>query len=490
MSQDRFSPPARLFARLNPGVALKDEAGGIVSARFDGESLLLGKLSLGAMRRIVDFETGMPLSTVGVSESPEEKEIRGLLQRLALHGLVEYHLARAPDGPDIVVIEPQMRDYVPRIPELDETHDFVLSRFAYLRRRGVDMVLESPCSAVTFRVCDVGVAAMVASLSKPRSLAQLRNEPGFPGEELLALLFNCQMVFTPCADPSKGLRASEGDADLVLWDFHDLLFHVRSTNGRHANPTGGLFAHAHLAPQPPTIRPSWPGPMVDLNNLDKTPTSIDSRLAILLRRRHSTRAYDDRRPIALAEVARLLDIAARIVSRHRVNDASGAEDAMEIAARPYPSGGASYELELYLAVDKCEGLARGFYHYDADRHALAAIGVTGRQLDAMLDDGQFAMGAPARPQILITIAARFGRVSWKYSGFAYALVLKHVGVLMQTIYLAATEMELGSCAIGVTDIDLFARMTGVEFHVEGSVGQIAIGRSPDNGPPPLVNAPV
>ena len=33
----------------------------------------------------------------------------------------------------------------------------------------------------------------------------------------------------------------------------------------------------------------------------------------------------------------------------------------------------NYELELYLAVDKCEGLARGFYHYDAGGHALVPI---------------------------------------------------------------------------------------------------------------------
>jgi SagB-type dehydrogenase family enzyme len=107
---------------------------------------------------------------------------------------------------------------------------------------------------------------------------------------------------------------------------------------------------------------------------------------------------------------------------------------MEIAARPYPSGGASYELELYLAVDRCDGLSRGFYHYDADRHVLVAIEATDRQLEAILHDGQFAMGAPDRPQILIVMAARFGRVSWKYSGFAYS------------------------------------------FHVEGAVGQMAIGR--------------
>jgi SagB-type dehydrogenase family enzyme len=86
------------------------------------------------------------------------------------------------------------------------------------------------------------------------------------------------------------------------------------------------------------------------------------------------------------------------------------------------------------------------------------------------------MGAPAVPQILITIAARFGRISWKYSSIAYALILKDVGVLMQTLYLVTTDMGLGGCAIGTANIDLFARMTGIEFHVEGPVGQFAIGR--------------
>jgi len=37
-------------------------------------------------------------------------------------------------------------------------------------------------------------------------------------------------------------------------------------------------------------------------------------------------------------------------------------------------------------------------------------------------------------------------------------------------------MGLGGCAIGSTNIDLFARMTGLEFHVEGAVGQFALGR--------------
>jgi nitroreductase len=48
---------------------------------------------------------------------------------------------------------------------------------------------------------------------------------------------------------------------------------------------------------------------------------------------------------------------------------------------------------------------------------------------------------------------------------------------MQTLYVVATDMGLGGCAIGTTNIDLFAKMTGLDFHVEGPVGQFALGRA-------------
>ena len=41
---------------------------------------------------------------------------------------------------------------------------------------------------------------------------------------------------------------------------------------------------------------------------------------------------------------------------------------------------------------------------------------------------------------------------------------------------ANADMNLGGCAIGISNIGLFAKMTGLEFHVEGPVGQFALGR--------------
>ena len=173
-----------------------------------------------------------------------------------------------------------------------------------------------------------------------------------------------------------------------------------------------------------------------------------------------------------------LDGAARVHSKWKsaaeLEHGDGPE--VEYTARPYPSGGSAYELELYLAVANCEGLPRGFYHYDADRHALVPIGAGTAELGALFASAEFAMDAPATPQILITIAARFDRVAWKYSSIAYSLVLKDVGVLIQTLYLMATDLQLGGCAIGSINIDLFAKITGIEFHIEGPVCQFALGR--------------
>ena len=256
------------------------------------------------------------------------------------------------------------------------------------------------------------------------------------------------------------------------------MFHARSTEGRHANPVGGLYPYVGVIASPPAVRPGWPGEKIDLRELSAAHSEAISPAAKLMRERHSTREFDDQRPITLAELSRFLDTTARVQSNWSapLDLGDGGGPTLAYTVRPYPSGGSSYELELYLAVDKCEGLPRGFYHYDAGEHALVAIGARAQDLDALLKGAEFAMGAPAVPQILITIAARFGRVSWKYGSIAYALILKDVGVLLQTLYLMTTDMGLGGCAVGTMNIDLFAKMTGIEFHVEGPVGQFAIGR--------------
>jgi SagB-type dehydrogenase family enzyme len=469
--------PATLSARLGGHVTLEAQASGEIAACFDGFSIGLGKFSASAADRAEGLRTGLPLSSFASDGRDIDKEIRLLVRRLAARGLLEYRLGRSRAGEDQVVIEPQVPDYWPRMPELGDTDVLVLSRFAYLRRRANEMVLESPRAGALFRICDPKIAAALAMLSTPQQIKRLRRQDGFPGGALLALLVDCHILFKIDAAGDAGLRPAEGDDNLVLWDFHDLVFHTRSTEGRHANPLGGLYPYVDDMAPLPAVRPCWPGKKIDLRGFSAAPSQAASGVAKLLRERHSTRDFDDRRPITLAELSRFLDATARVQSELKTTlDPEGGGPVLTYTVRPYPSGGASYELELYLAVDTCDGLPRGFYHYDAGGHALVPIDVRTHEFEALLKGAQLAMEAAAAPQILITIAARFGRISWKYSSIAYALILKDVGVLIQTLYMMATDMGLGGCAIGSINIELFAKMTGIEFHVEGPVGQFVIGR--------------
>jgi SagB-type dehydrogenase family enzyme len=475
----RQSPPAVLSARLNGHVTIEPRAGGNIVARFNGMSLALGQFSSAAAERAHELNTGLPLAAFASPRKTVDKEVDLLIRRLAARGLLEFRLVRPGRGrgrsdQDLVIIEPQAADYWPRMVQVRDTDTFALSRFAYLRRRADDMVLESPRARALFRICDPTIAAALTALAAPQQIKQLRRADGFPGVELLALLLDCDILLKIRAK-GEGLRTTEGDEHLVLWDFHDLLFHARSTEGRHANPLGGTYLYAEAIAPLPAVRPSWPGERIDLREYPSPPAEAKRQTASLLRERHSTRDFDAQHPITLGELGHFLDSTARVQSIFTGPSGDG-EPPLTFAPRPYPSGGGSYELELYLVVHKCEGLAPGFYHYDAGEHALTAIDVRPQNVETILKQAQYAMNASALPQIVITITARFGRVAWKYSSLAYSLILKDAGVLMQTLYLMATDMGLGGCAIGSTNIDVFEKMTGIKFHIEGPVGVFALGR--------------
>src|SRR5258708_39036961 len=149
----------------------------------------------------------MPVAAGGSQRGSIEKRLCSLVRRWARYGLLEYCVE--PPKTNQVVIEPQVPDYWPRAAQPGEADILALSRFAYMRRRGNDFVLESPRARALFRICDARIAAAIATLSVPRSVKELCREDSFPGLALLALLLDCQILFKVDAARGSGLRWAE-----------------------------------------------------------------------------------------------------------------------------------------------------------------------------------------------------------------------------------------------------------------------------------------
>ncbi len=178
-------------------------------------------------------------------------------------------------------------------------------------------------------------------------------------------------------------------------------------------------------------------------------------------------------PVGLDAVGQLLHRVARIKSV-----LPGApERPQDVLLRPYPSGGAIHELEYYLAVRACAGLAPGFYHYRGQEHALTHIAGAEAPAAAMLADCAMAWGQPGKPpQVLVVMTSRLPRLAWKYTGIAYKISLMNAGVAIQSLYLVATDLGLAGSAAGSGNPDLFAQATGVSSWEETSIAEFGFGR--------------
>jgi SagB-type dehydrogenase family enzyme len=195
-----------------------------------------------------------------------------------------------------------------------------------------------------------------------------------------------------------------------------------------------------------------------------------------LEARRSIRQYGDP-PITARQLGEFLYRVARVRRLLPPDPAAGGRP-YAVSSRPYPSGGATYDLELYVTANTCLDLPAGLYHYEPLGHQLERLTERTAEVEALLRDAQASAGLAEPPQVLITLASRFQRLSWKYAAMAYATTLKNVGVLYQTMYLAATAMGLAPCALGGGNADLFARAAGTDYYAESSVGEFMLGSAP------------
>lgn len=179
-----------------------------------------------------------------------------------------------------------------------------------------------------------------------------------------------------------------------------------------------------------------------------------------IEKRRSVRQYLNK-PMSQEELSRLL---------HAAGGITGAG-----GLRAAPSAGALYPVELYVVVNDVEGLERGIYHHDTREHALE-----------MLKQGDFRGAITAaglgqsflgEANVCVVMSAVFQRTRWRYRERAYRYVLMEVGHIGQNVYLAATSMGMGACAVGAFLDGQLNDMLGLDGEEEAALYVVSVGRT-------------
>jgi SagB-type dehydrogenase family enzyme len=336
-----------------------------------------------------------------------------------------------------------------------------LSRFAYLRRDGDGLVLESPRARGRVEVhasCGIELVACLATAQTAAQAAERLGQDAPFVEAAIGLLRAANLVL-PAAD--DGETAEDRDVRARGWEFHDLVMHGRSRTFRRDLRVGATYrfgktadAHTESSPNPAltTIR---------LARADVAALSDhDVPFTRVLESRRSVR-YHAPEPITVETLGQFLFRTAR-----------ASDDARY---RLYPGGGACHPLEVYVIAAHCAGLEPGLYRYLATSHELLPIEADPDVVQFFVRNSAVPMDRGSAQQVQLVFTARFDKINRRYEGNAYALILQEVGALYQTMYLVATAMGLAPCAVGGGNADAFADVIGTDPLAEASVGAFVIG---------------
>lgn|GEM_PF-3335517 len=324
-----------------------------------------------------------------------------------------------------------------------------ISRFAAFRWGAEVVAAMSGAGGRYFDVASPVVLSLLNTFTTPRTPSEAVDAAGHGDRGALRDAIDA-FVGAALLEPAAANGDANDASQIARWEPHDLLFHQIA-----AQFGNGAWHHLGHREPPPAVRPPL---STTFFPLPEGATPPDISLGAALAERSSNREFE-RRPLSLRTVSALLGASARNAQGALAERWNQAWMPGKYVARPYASGGARYSSELYLFVgeDGVEATPAGIYRYCPENHRLEQL-TTGRSIvDPVLGavSSESMIRPPADtpdenviPPLLIVITSRFGRVTFKYGGVAYDLVLKETGALLQTLYLVTAALGLAGCALG------------------------------------------
>jgi len=181
-----------------------------------------------------------------------------------------------------------------------------------------------------------------------------------------------------------------------------------------------------------------------------------------IRQRRSERSYSHE-AVSLAELSQILFAAQGITAA--VGDRT---------FRAAPSAGGTYPYEIYVFVNRVEGLGAGIYHYIPHGHELEVVR-EGEFGDA-LSEACVGQSMPAEGACAIVLAAVPERTIDVYGERGLIYIYMEAGHISENIYLQCASLGLAVVAVGAfyeSEIDV---LIGLDGEQEATVYVNCIGR--------------
>ena len=394
--------------------------------------------------------------------------LRKVLNRLS--GSVVHSLALNDGrGPLLSAVPVTQSPVFPAGPALSDRL-IKLSRFSAMRPDGGRLLLESPRARYRVALLRPPAVAVASSLAGPVTVAQVVAATGLAEPVVTDVVAFLVAAGVALVADDWAEFAEDTDADLAAWSPDDLIFHARSRTWQKGAPRDPEVYRTGT--EPPVVKQITAGPTFPLHRPDPAVLAgADPTLTGLLELDLTCPEVTDR-AMSAEQIGELLFRAARVRSTGPAHLPAGPSH--EASQRPYFSIACLYELEIYVGINRCVGLARGVYHYDPLWHTLTLINDDTGVLDGMLDLAMVGAGSHRRPSVLLTMTARMSRIAWVLGSAAYATTLVHVGALQQVLYLVAKAMGLAAHAVPVDAGDRVDRSLKLEWPAEVSVGECVL----------------
>ncbi len=142
--------------------------------------------------------------------------------------------------------------------------------------------------------------------------------------------------------------------------------------------------------------------------------------------------------------------------------------------RAAPASGALYEIEIYAAVRRVDGLDAGLYHYHAGSHSLAML--RGPEANATFAAATVIRKLVESSAVQFFLTSVIGRLEWKYAQRSYRYTLLNAGHLAEHVCLGAAALGLASAPYGGFIDDPTAKALGVDGVTEIPLHSVVVGQ--------------